>query len=109
MSLPVIQQSLPSAFAAEAAFLVAAERRRRIELVEGVRPDDAGLELACSSSECASPCPSTRRRDRPYAVLFAFSTASSSGAESQHAQHRAEDFLPRDAMALRDAREDASA
>src|SRR5215216_1947136 len=43
--LGVIEQPLPPAFAAEAGFLVAAERRGRIEFVEGVRPDDAGLEL----------------------------------------------------------------
>src|SRR5262249_57009334 len=35
-------QPLPAAFPAVAGFLVAAERRRRVELVEGVRPHHAG-------------------------------------------------------------------
>src|SRR3954471_19646717 len=42
--LPIIHQSLPAAFTSEAGLLVPAERRRRIELVEGIRPDDARLE-----------------------------------------------------------------
>src|SRR6202162_2498748 len=39
----IIAQAGQAAFAAETGFLVAAERRRRIELVEGVAPDHAGL------------------------------------------------------------------
>src|SRR5919112_269532 len=36
---------VPAALAAVAGLLVAAEGRRRVELVEGVGPDDAGAEL----------------------------------------------------------------
>src|SRR5687768_12280293 len=43
--LSVIQQALPPAFTTEARLLVSTERRRRIELVERVRPHDAGLQL----------------------------------------------------------------
>src|ERR1039457_1976022 len=39
------RQPLNPAFATETAFLVAAERTRRVELVVGVRPDDAGAQL----------------------------------------------------------------
>src|SRR5262245_50127093 len=42
--LEVREQALAPALAAEAALLVAAERRARIELVVGVRPNDACLE-----------------------------------------------------------------
>src|ERR1051325_708839 len=39
------RQSLQSPLATETAFLVAAERTRWVELVVGVRPDDAGAQL----------------------------------------------------------------
>jgi hypothetical protein len=39
------RQSLQAALATETAFLVAAERTGRVELVVGVRPDDAGAQL----------------------------------------------------------------
>src|ERR1700759_4521968 len=38
-------QPVPAALAAVTGLLVAAERRRRVELVERVGPDDAGPEL----------------------------------------------------------------
>ena len=39
------RQPLQTALATEAAFLVAAERTRRIELVVGIRPNHAGSQL----------------------------------------------------------------
>src|SRR6266436_10095310 len=42
--LPVIHETLATAFTSKAGFLVAAEWRRWIELVERVRPDDARLQ-----------------------------------------------------------------
>ena len=42
----------------------------------------------------------------PYGVLFAFSTASSGRAEGEDGEDGAEDLLLRDAVALRDVRED---
>src|SRR5881275_2997559 len=38
-------EPVQAALAAEARLLVAAERRRRVEAVERVRPDDAGAQL----------------------------------------------------------------
>src|SRR6187397_435756 len=37
-------QPVPASFAPEAGFLVAAERRARVEAVVGVRPDDTGAQ-----------------------------------------------------------------
>src|SRR6185369_5458034 len=45
LHLDIGSETLTAAFATEAAFLVAAERRARVELVERVAPDDAGLQL----------------------------------------------------------------
>ena len=44
LQLQVSVEAMQATFAADAAFLVAAKRRRRIEFVKGVRPDNAGAQ-----------------------------------------------------------------
>ena len=62
LELHVGRQTLATALAAEAALLVAAEGRGRVELVVRVPPDDAGLELLRRSRRSSRPCRSRRRR-----------------------------------------------
>src|SRR5690349_20606771 len=102
--LPVIHQTLASAFATEPGFLVAAERRRRVELIKGVRPDHARLEQrAHLENPRAFVRPDTRRQ--PVHRVVGFLDGFFEGAESQHAQHRPEDFFAGYAVALRDTSE----
>ena len=58
----VIQQPLLPAFAAEAAFLVAAEGAGRGRTCCRCWPRRRRLSVRWTSSGCASPCPSRRRR-----------------------------------------------
>src|SRR3954453_1927740 len=97
-------QPVASALAAEAGFLVAAERRRRVEPVEGVRPDDARAqtlghpENARALLRPDSGAQAVRRVVRLLDRLLG-------SAERQHRENRAEDLFLRDAIALRDVRE----
>jgi hypothetical protein len=65
-----------AALAAEAGLLVAAERRRRVEAVVRVRPDDAGAQPLRHPEDARALLRPHAGRE-PYGVLFAFSTASS--------------------------------
>src|SRR5687768_2335143 len=102
--LPVIHESLAPAFPAEARFLVAAERRRRIELVEGVRPDDAGLEQRAHLEDARALVGPDSSGEAVHRVVRLFD-GFFEGAEGEHAQHRAKDFFARDTVALGDTGE----
>src|SRR5262245_2936289 len=98
-------QPVPAALAAEARFLVATERRSRIEAVVCVRPDDSGLEPL-------------RHPENPRALLRPHAGGEAvrgvvrlldcllRRAEGEHREHRPKDLLLRDPVALGDVRED---
>src|SRR5881392_4058235 len=88
---------MPAAFAAETAFLIAAERTGGIEFVVGVRPDDAGAKFTHDLENLAAfigPDASAQSVRRIVRALDCFFR----GAERHHAQDRAEDFLLGDPM-----------
>ena len=91
---------MPSAFAPESAFFVAAERTRRIEFVVGVRPDDAGAQFAHDLENLAAfvgpnaGAQSVRRIVRALDRFFR-------RAKGHHAQDRTKNFLLRDAVRCR--------
>src|SRR4029079_597667 len=98
-------QPMASAFAAEAGFLVAAERRSRIEPVEGVRPHDARAQTFGHPEDARAllrPDPGAQAVRRVVRLLDRFLGR----AERQHRENRTEDLFLRDAIALRDVRED---
>src|SRR3954469_23245642 len=95
--LPVVHQSLPSAFTSEAGLLVPAERRRRIELVEGVRPDDTGLEQCAHLEDPRSLVGPHAGRQPVHGVVRLFD-GFLERAEGEDAEHRPEDLFARDAM-----------
>src|SRR6185369_8853172 len=103
--LAVIEQTLPAAFATEAALLVAAEGRSRIEFVVGIGPDDAGLQLDAHLEDA-------RTLVRPHAGAEAVGGVVRlldrlvDGAEGEDRKHRTEDFLARDPVAHRHVAED---
>src|SRR6266851_2418347 len=76
VELQVGQQPVQPALAAVARLLVATKRRRRVEAVERVRPHHARAH-ALGHPQDARPLVGHTPADRPYGVLFAFSTASS--------------------------------
>src|ERR1700680_2853596 len=102
--LPVIHEALPPAFASEPGFLVAAERRRWVELVEGVRPDDARLEQRAHLENPRSLVRPHTSRESIHGVVRLFDGFLEC-AEGQNTQHRSEDLFARDAVALRDTSE----
>src|SRR6187402_1262222 len=97
---PLIQatirrQSLQSALATEAAFLVAAERTRRVELVVGVRPDHAGAQLVDHLENLAALVRPHARAQAVGNVVRALERFLRR-AERHHAQYRSENLLRRD-------------
>ena len=86
------RQPLQSALAPEAAFLVAAERARRIELVVGVRPDNAGAQLVDHLENLAALVRPHARAQAVGDVVRALERLLRR-AECHHAQHRPENFL----------------
>ena len=96
---------MQAALAAEARLLVAAERAGRVEAVERVRPDDAGPQVLRHPEDARAflrPHACREAVRRVVRLLDRFLRR----AEREHAQHRPEDLLLRDAVALRDVRED---
>src|SRR5437867_2044308 len=98
-------ETVAAALATEAGLLVPAERRRWIEAVERVRPHH--------------PCTQTLRHPEDARALLGPDTCAEAvrrvvplldrllgRAEGEHRKHRSEDLLLRDAVALRDVRED---
>src|ERR1035437_9024050 len=98
------RQALQSAFATEAAFLVAAERTRRVELVVGVGPDDAGAQLVDDLENLAAFVRPHARAQAVRRVVRALERLLRR-AERHHTQYRSENFLLRYAMRRGDARE----
>src|SRR5438105_2106419 len=102
--LSVIHQTLTTTLAAKSRLLVSAERRRRIELVEGVCPDDACLEQRTHLQDprtLVGPDSGRQSVHRIVGFLYRFFER----AECKNAQHRSEDFLAGDAVTLRYTRE----
>ena len=93
------------ALAAEARLLVAAERRRRVEPVERVRPDDAGAQSLRHPEDARALLRPDAGAEAVRRVVRLLDRLLGR-AERQHREHRAEDLLLRDAIALRDVRED---
>src|SRR6476646_4582867 len=93
-----------AALAAEAGFLVTAERARRIEAVERVRPYDSGAQLLRHPEDPRALLRPDARRQSVRRVVRLLDRLLGR-AERQHAQHRAEDLLLGDPVALRDIRE----
>src|SRR6202789_4542469 len=101
----VVEEALAAALAPEPAFLVAPEGRRRVETVEGVGPDDAGLELRRHPQDpgpLVGPDPGAQPVGRVVGLLDRLVDR----AESEDGEHGPEDFLPGDAVALRDPGEE---
>src|SRR6266699_4846168 len=103
-NLPVIHKTLATAFTSEAGFLVAAEWRRWIELVERIRPDDARLQQRAHLENPRSLVSPHAGRESVHGIVRLLDGLFES-AKGEDTQHRAENFLARDAMALRDTRE----
>src|SRR5436190_2903105 len=95
-----------AAFAPEAAFLVAAEWRRRIELVIRIRPNDACAQLRDHLENLAAFVRPYARAQAVRGVIRALDRFVRR-AKSHHAQHRPEDFLLRHAMTRSDPRDEA--
>src|SRR5690242_2767742 len=96
---------MSSTLAAEAGLLVTAERRARIEAVERVRPDHAGAEPLRHPEDAGAflgPDAGAQSVRRVVCLLDRFLRRP----ECEHRENGAEDLLLRDAVALRDIRED---
>ena len=51
INVKIGEQSVETAFAADAAFFVSAKGGGGVELVVGVCPDDSGFDLGCDAEE----------------------------------------------------------
>src|SRR5215210_995130 len=98
-------EAVQAALAAEAALLVAAERRGRIEAVVGVRPDHARAQALRQREDARALLGPHARREAVRRVVR-FLDRFVRGAERQHREHRPEDLLLRNPVALGDVRED---
>src|SRR5438034_8529009 len=105
LELQIRPQTVPSALAAEARLLVAAERRRRVEPVVRVRPDHAGAQ-AFGHPENARALLGPDARAETVRRVVRLLDRLIRRAERQDREHRPEDLLLRDPVALRDVRED---
>src|SRR6478735_7663421 len=94
-------QPVAAALAAVAGLLVAAERRRGVEPVERVGPDDAGLELV-GHPEDARALVGPDTRGQAVRRVVGLGDRLLRRAEGQHRQDRSEDLLGGDAVRLRD-------
>src|SRR5207247_3842976 len=85
--------------------LVAAERRRRVETVVCVRPDDTGAQVLGHPEDAGAlfrPDAGAETVRRVVGLLDRFLRR----AEREDREHGPKDFLLRDAIALGDVRED---
>src|SRR3954471_13670676 len=98
-------EPVPAALAAEARFLVAAERRARVEAVERIGPDDAGAE-PLRHPEDARALLRPDAGAQPVRRVVRLFDRLLGGAERQDGKDGAEDLLLRDPVALRDVGED---
>src|SRR5215210_1259965 len=105
LELHVGLETVEAALAAEAGLLVAAERRGRVEAVVGIRPDDACAEaLGHREDPRALLGPDTRRETVRRVVRLLDGLVRR--AEGEDREHRPEDLLLSDPVALRHVRED---
>src|SRR3981081_889043 len=96
---------MSSAFATEAAFLVATEGTGWIEFVVGIRPDHAGSQFVDDLENLAAfvgPDPGAQTVGSVVRALDRFFRC----AEGHHAEDGAEDFFLRDSMRSGDAGEE---
>src|SRR6266571_5159099 len=103
-SSKVSLQPLTAAFPAVPGFLVPAERRGRVELVEGVGPHHAGAQLVGDGEDprtLLGPDPGGQPVRRVVRLLHRLGR----GAEREYRQDRAEDLLAGDPVRLRDTGE----
>ena len=98
-------EPVAAALAAEAGLLVAAERRRRVEPVERVPPDDAGAQPVGHPEDPRALLGPDPRREPVHRVVRLLDGLVRR-AEREHAEDGPEDLLARDAVALGDVRED---
>ena len=92
LHLGVLEQSLAAVLATDAALLVAAERRQRIEQVPVVDPDGPGAQLLGDLDGAARvprPHPAREAVDRPVGALDHLAEV----APALHREHRSEDLL----------------
>src|SRR3954470_3791031 len=104
VQLQIRLEPVPAALAAEARLLVAAERRGRIEAVVGIRPDHARAH-ALSHPEDARSLLRPDAGAEPVRRVVRLLDRLVRRPECQDRQHRAEDLLLRDPVALRDVGE----
>src|SRR3954449_762300 len=104
-SLEVAGEPVTPALAAVSGLLVAAEGRRRVELVERVGPDDAGPELVRDLEDARALLGPDAGRQAVGGVVR-LRDGLVGGAEREHAQHRPEDLVTGDAVGGRDVGED---
>src|SRR3954471_3422128 len=104
VQLQIRLEPVPAALAAEARLLVAAERRGRIEAVVGIRPDHARAQ-ALSHPEDARSLLRPDAGAEPVRRVVRLLDRLVRRPECQDRQHRAEDLLLRDPVALRDVGE----
>src|SRR3954452_2874611 len=96
-SLEVAGQPVAAALAAVAGLLVAAEGRRRVELVERVRPDHPGAELVGDREDARALLRPDAGRE-PEGGVVGLRDGLVRGTEGEHGQDRAEDLLACDAV-----------
>jgi hypothetical protein len=89
-------------------FLVAAERARRIELVERIRPDDPGAKFIGNPQHPTGVLSPDSRRQSVRGVVR-FRDRFVGGAKRQDGQHRTENLLAGDGVARRDVGENGRA
>src|SRR6476619_4772037 len=97
-------EPVQAALAAEARLLVAAERARRIEPVERVRPDDAGAEPLGHPEDARALLRPDAGRE-PVRRVVRLLDRLLRRTEGEDGEHRAEDLLLGDPGALGDVRE----
>src|SRR5436853_5105476 len=104
LEIEIWLQPVPPALAAEARLLVAAERRARVEAVERVRPHDAGAQPLRHPEDARAFLRPDAGAQAVWRVVRLLDRLLGR-AEGEDGQHRPEDLLLRDAVALRDIRE----
>src|ERR1022692_229404 len=99
---------MEAAFAPKAALFIAAERRRRVELVERVSPDDTRAQLRGDLEILAAFVGPDPGRETIRSVVGFFHRLVGR-PECEDGQYRTEDFFARDAVRHGDAGEERGA
>src|SRR5690554_1327630 len=103
--LQIGSEAVTAALAAVARLLVATEGARRVEPVEGVRPDHAGTKLVCDREDLAPLVAPDAGRQSVRGVV-GLGNRLGRGTECQHGEHWPEHLFAGDAMAGRHIGED---